>query len=301
MEPPEPYARLRRLLEAAEYQVTDRPEGWLAVRGRDRRALVLLREARAPHDIEAAFPARSLHRAVVYPEEPGPVARGLAAELGLEVFDRASVGAALGEILFGDTEPSRAAARSAIDDLPLETPTVVVPEGDRAVAARFGREDAERIVADSSLRPTLRWIPFYVAPYRVRVASPHGDPGRTDEHLVAVHALQRRAEAWERGGYELIVATDQSARLAPEIEPPSAREIALAWIRHHHTVRVEHTEQHGGTVVMETRRIPPGPDDVRIGPLTLVYVPYWYFEGNRGRVVLNAVTGRPYVPSEEPG
>jgi hypothetical protein len=45
-------------------------------------------------------------------------------------------------------------------------------------------------------------------------------------------------------------------------------------------------------VVVETRRVPPSLEDVRIAPLTLVYVPFWYFEGEEGRIVIDAVTGR---------
>ncbi|MGI0055670.1 MAG: hypothetical protein ACREB9_02260 [Thermoplasmata archaeon] len=292
--------RLRALLEAADFQVTERSEGWVASRGRDRRVLVLLRDVRAPHDVEGAFPPDAIYRAVVYPEDPGAVARGLAAELGIELFDTDSIGSALGEILLGDHAHGGSGSVPPADGLPLEVPMVVIPDGERTVAPRVDLEEAARIVDDPSLRPTLRWVPYYVAPYRVRVASPHGNPGRTDEHLVAVNALQRHAEPWERGAYELTAAAEVTARLAPEIERGAAEEVALEWIRRHHTIRVDHTEQHGGTVVMETRRIPPRPDDVRLGPMALVHVPFYYFEGARGRVVINAATGRAYSPADDP-
>ena len=63
---------------------------------------------------------------------------------------------------------------------------------------------------------------------------------------------------------------------------------------------VEHTEQHGGALVIETRRMLPSTDYLRLGPMALLYVPFWYAEGSEGRVVLDAVTGRRASSAESP-
>ena len=70
-------------------------------------------------------------------------------------------------------------------------------------------------------------------------------------------------------------------------------------IRRHHTISVDHTEQHGGAMVIEKRRIPPGPDDLRLGPMATIFVPYWYVESRRGRHVIDATTGREVLPEGE--
>ncbi len=284
--------RLRRLFEAAEYTVQGRPEGLVATRGRDHRVVVILASVRTPHDVEDAFPPDAIHRAIVYPSEPGSVARSLAAERSIEVLDPTSFAAALDELLLGGIEGAGPGA--AESEPPLEPPTVVVPQGDRYVQPRIDREEAERIVRDPTLRTSLRYVPYFVAPYRVRTPAPHDGSRRTSEHLVAVHALRRRAEAWEANSFALGEPPDVPlARLDPAIDAAEALAIAIEWIRAHHTIRVDHTEQHGGTVVVETRRISPGPDDLRVGPAALIFLPVWYCEGPRGRVLLNAVTGEP--------
>ena len=141
-------------------------------------------------------------------------------------------------------------------------------------------------------RFTLRLVPYYVAPYRVRPASPHGPPGAVLDRTVAVHAVARRAEIWESGDRELVASLDVPHQfMSPEIGSAEAANIAVDAIRRHHTVHVDHTERHGGALVIETRRVPPGADDVRVGPLELIYVPHWYAEGSDGRIVLDAVTG----------
>ncbi|MCI4329032.1 MAG: hypothetical protein L3J86_05555, partial [Thermoplasmata archaeon] len=63
---------------------------------------------------------------------------------------------------------------------------------------------------------------------------------------------------------------------------------------------VDHTEQHGGAIVIERRKVPPAVDDLRLGQSVLVHVPYWYAEGPDGRLVLDAVTGTRTVP-DAPG
>ncbi len=297
MGPDDALRRLRRLLEAAEYQVSERPEGWAAVRSSERRVIVLLRDVRSPRDVEPAFPPDAIHRAIVYPAEPGDVARSLAGDRGIEVFTPATIALALGEILLGAAEER---AEAAAPDDALELPPSVVPPGDQAVLPRLAREEAERIVTEPGLRPVLRWVPYLVAPYRVRAPSPHGGPGRTSEHLVAVNAVRGRAESWEPSDYELGALPEERMSLPDaEIAADDARAIATEWIRRRHAVRVDHTEQHGGTVVVETRRVPPRPEDVRVGQFGRIYVPFWYFEGTAGRVVLNAVTGRRYPGDEE--
>ena len=167
----------------------------------------------------------------------------------------------------------------------------------RIVRPRIGRVEAESLAAVESTRYTLRLVPFYVAPYRVRPSSPHGAPGTVLHRLVAVNAVSRRAEVWEDGDRELVPdLTEPHQELTPQIGESQAVAIATDAVRRHHTVDVEHTEQHQGALVIETRRILPSADDLRLGPMSLLYVPFWYAEGTDGRVVLDAVTGRRASP-----
>ena len=285
---------LRQLFQAAGYRVNDHPRGWTAVRARDRRSVVFSEEVISPVELEATFLSDALHRVLIYPSDPGPVARSLASERGIEVFDLASIGATLGELLLFPEPPSDSGGGS----VPLEAPPAIFPEGLRVVRERLSQEQAEEIAAAPDLRPTIRLVPFYVGPYRVRRPSPHGGMAPSSEHVVAVNALLRTVEGWDPSQYEL----DPSGAaphplLEPTVTVEEARGIALAWIRSRNTVRVEHTEQHGGAVVVETRRLPPSTEDVRLAPLALVYVPFWYFEGEGGRLVIDAVTGRARAPT----
>jgi hypothetical protein len=98
---------------------------------------------------------------------------------------------------------------------------------------------------------------------------------------------------WDDGDRELVADLDEPhQRLTPQLGESQAVAIATDAVRRHHTVDVEHTEQHGGALVIETRRVLPSVDDLRLGPMSLLFVPFWYAEGSDGRVVLDAVTGR---------
>ena len=113
------------------------------------------------------------------------------------------------------------------------------------------------------------------------------------DRTVAVHALSGHAEMWDDGDRELVAELEiPYVLLPPELSPAEATGRAVEAVRRHHTIHVDHTEQHDGALVIETRRVPPAADDVRVGPLQLVYVPHWYAEGAQGRQVLDAVTGR---------
>lgn len=283
---------LRQLFEAAGYRVTLRPGGWSATRSRDRRSVVFSEEVRSPTELEGAFAPDAIHRVLLYVADPGTVARSLAAERGVEVFDTATIGSALGELLLLPPSPP-AESSGALGGGPLEPPPAIYPEGERIVRGRIAQPEAERIAAAPGLRASLKLVPFYVAPYRVRTPAPHGGRSASSEHIVAVNGLLRAAEGWDAAQYEFAdPSTDPSPRLEPNITVDQALPVALDWVRSNHTVRVEHTEQHSGTVVVETRRVPPAADDIRLAPLTLVYVPFWYLEGEDGRVVIDAVTGR---------
>ncbi|MCI4340663.1 MAG: hypothetical protein L3J73_05310 [Thermoplasmata archaeon] len=283
---------LARLFESAGYRVEDRPAGVRFQRRRDGRVVFLVDGPRPPAEIEADLPSDAAHRTLIYSEEPGEPARQAAAERGIEVLDPTTVGAALGELLLPG--PSNTPMEDAEDELGrLEVPTAVYPEGEHIVLPRLGRPEAESLAGVEGFRCTLRLVPFYVAPYRVREASAHGGSARPSEHLVAVQALQGRVEVWERGDRELTAdLPEPHERLEPSLDAERALLLADEALRRRHTVSVDHTEQHGGTIVIERRRLPPGPDDLRVGPAALVHVPYWYIEGGDGRIVLDAVTGR---------
>jgi hypothetical protein len=288
-----PSSALGRLLEAAGYHLEAHGEATVAVRARDHRAVVIVSSARSPAEMESWFPADAVRRTIVYDDEPGSVARMLAADRGVEVLEPSTLGSALGELLLppppAPGEPSEAGDGAG----PLEPPFAIALEGQRTVRPRIDRQEAEALAGVDSPRYTLRLVPFYVAAYRVRTASPHGGVGPVVRQLVAVNTISRRAEVWDDGDRELVDEIDAPhQRLAPQLIETQAAALATEAIRRHHSTHVDHTEQHGGALVIESRRILPSIDDIRLGPFVLLYVPYWYAEGVDGRVVLDAVTGQ---------
>jgi hypothetical protein len=291
--PAPPSSALGRLLEAAGYRLEARGEATTAVRARDHRAIVIVSSARSPAEMEGWFPPDAIYRTIVYDDDPGGVARMLAADRGIEVLDPSTLGSALGEILLPPpTDPGESSGGP--DGVgALEPPFGLAIEGRRTVRPRIDREEAEALAGVDSPWYTLRLVPFYVAAYRVRTASPHGGVGPVMRQLVAVNAISRRAEVWDEGDRELVEEVDTPhQRLSPQLTESQAGPLATEAIRRHHTTHIDHTEQHGGALVIESRRILPSSDDVRIGPFVLLYVPHWYAEGADGRVVLDAVTGR---------
>jgi hypothetical protein len=284
---------LGRLLEAAGYRLEARADVTLASRSRDHRAVLIVRAARSPAEVDRWFPTDAVHRTIVYDDEPGATARSLASDRGIEVLEPSTLGPALAELLL--PPPSVPAEELGLPDgeTSLVPPFDLLPEGERIVRPRIGRTEAEALAGVDSPRYTLRLVPYYVAPYRVRPSSPHGSPGTVVRRLVAVNAVSRRAEIWEDGERELVATIDEPhQRLVPQLGESQAVAVASDAVRRHHTVDVEHTEQHGGALVIETRRMLPSPDDLRLGPMALIYVPFWYAEGSEGRIVLDAVTGR---------
>ncbi|MCI4324647.1 MAG: hypothetical protein L3K00_02005 [Thermoplasmata archaeon] len=293
--PPATTGTLRRLFEAAGYRVDDRPAGLRAFRPRDRRAILVVRANPSPTDVEPEFPPDAIHRTMIYADDPGESAKALAAEHGIEVLGPTALGSALGELLLPPPEAPVPEDDGGAE--PVEAPAQAIPEGERTVRPRLGRRDAEALAGLDGVRFTLRLIPFYVAPYRVRVPTPHGRPGPPSDHLVAVNALNGQVEIWEAGERELVGEIDEPhQRLDPTLTDSEARAVAEATVRRRHTVSVDHTEQHGGAIVIERRKVPPAVDDLRLGQSVLVHVPYWYAEGPDGRLVLDAVTGTRTAP-----
>ncbi len=288
---------LRRLLEAAGYRLEDRPVGLLAVRTSDRRAVLLVEGLRSPAELEDALPKGMGQVSLVYGEDPGPLARELASARGMEVLDAHSLGPALGELLLPGPERLPSGETPGPLD-PLEPPAQLFPEGDRSLRVRVGAADAAAIAGIDGIAATLRLVPFYVASYRVRVATAQGTPGPATDHLVAVSALSGEVEVWDARERELATERPPGAWLLPALPETEARAAAEAAIRKRHTVSVDHTEQHGGAIVIERRRVAPGPGDLRVGTMALVHVPFWYLEGAEGRVVIDAVTGARTTASE---
>lgn len=255
--------------------------------------MVITTASRSPAEVDRWFPTDAVHRTIVYDDDPGTLAREHAADRGIEVLDPSTLGAALAELLLPPPSAPAAGPAPLGEDAALFPPLAVLPDGARIVRPRIGRTEAEALAGLESPRYTLRLVPFYVAPYRVRPSSPHGAPGTVLHRLVAVNAVSRRAEVWEDGDRELVPdLPEPHQRLVPQVGESQAVAIATDAVRRHHTVDVEHTEQHQGALVIETRRILPSTDDLRLGPMSLLYVPFWYAEGTDGRVVLDAVTGR---------
>jgi hypothetical protein len=297
-----PSSVLGRLLEAAGYRLDLRAEATLAVRAKDHRAVLIVGAARSPAEVDGWFPADAVHRTIVYDDEPGATARALASDRGIEVLEPSTLGPALAELLLPSPTAPAASPDEGDDGSPLSPPFSVLPEGERIVRPRIGRSEAQTLSGVDAPRYTLRLVPYYVAPYRVRPSSPHGAPGAVLHRLVAVNAITRRAEVWEDGERELVSEiTEPHQRLVPQLGEVLAVRVATDAVRRHHTVDVEHTEQHGGALVIETRRVLPSTDDLRLGPMALLYVPFWYAEGAEGRVVLDAVTGRRATPTESGG
>jgi len=283
---------LRRLLQAAGYHLEDLPGATVAVRAVDHRAVAIVPRGRSPAEVEPLFPPDSVHRTIVYDGEPGDPARESAAQHGIELLDPSTLGPALGEILLPSAlvpgvEPA------GVEEAPLEGPFPPVAAGARTVRPRIDRREAQAIAGLPGARYTLRLVPFYVAAYRVRAPALAGGAGAVHRRLVAVNATSRRAETWDEGVRELVSDVDGPAeRLAPQLTESGAKPLALEAIRRRHTVRVDHTEQHAGAIVVESRRVPPAVEDVRLGPFSLIFVPYWYAETAEGRRVLDAVSGR---------
>lgn len=299
MEPDAGTPLLRRLLAAAGYRLTDGPTGLFAARRTDRRYVLLVAGERSPTELEADFPPDAVHKILVYSDDPGPVARGAAAERGMEIIDPATIGPGLGEMLLlppalevPDDETPGAAA-------PLVAPDVTFPETERTVKPRLSRQDAEALAGVEGFRYTLRLVPYYLAPYRVRTVTPHGGAAPPTEHWVAVNALGGRVEVWEAGEREFITDVEEPhQRLEPMLQEPDCRGRAERALRRRHTGSVDHTEQHDGAIVIERRRVAPGPDDLKIGAAIVVHAPFWYVEGPQGRVVLDAVTGEKMPTAE---
>lgn len=289
-----------RLFESAGYRIEDRSVGIRFRRRRDGRVVLLVDGRRSPSEVESEFPADAVHRTLIYPEDPGPAARSEAAGRGIEVLEPATVGGALGELLLPGPD-SVPGVPTTDEEGGLEPPAAVYPEGTHVVLPRIGRSEVPILAGIEGYRCTLRLVPFFVAPYRVREASPQGAVRPPQEHLVAVQALQGRVEVWERGEREVVPElSEEHERLEPLLDAESALRGARDALRRRHTVSVDHTEQLGGTIVIERRRVPPAEADLRLGPMARLLVPYYYVEGPDGRVILDAVTGRrlePELPS----
>jgi hypothetical protein len=288
-----PSSVLGRLLAAAGYRIESRNGAAVAIRSRDHRAVVIVASARSPTEVDALFPRDAVQRTIVYDDEPGAVARALASDRGIEILEPSTLGSALGEILLPGPAAPEDDPGALGEAAPLEPPFAITLEGQRTLRPRIDREEAEALAGVDSPRYNLRLVPFYVAAYKVRPISPSGGSRTVQRQLVAVNAVSRRAEIWDDGERDLVGELDEPHQsLAPQLSEAQAVPIALDAIRRHHTVHVEHSEQHGGALVIETRRMPPTSDDIRLGPFVLLLVPHWYAEGSEGRVVLDAVTGR---------
>jgi hypothetical protein len=290
---PPPPSLLRRLMAAAGYRLEDLPGATLAVREVDHRAVVIAPRSRSPSELASVFPPKVVHRTVVYDGEPGEGARGAAAEHGIELLDPSTLGPGLGELLLPSALVPGGAGTAEVDDDPLESPFPPVAAGALTIRPRIDRREAQSIAGLAEARYTLRLVPFYVAAYRVRSVAGDGSPGPVRHGLVAVNATSRRPEIWAEGVRDLVAEVDGPAeRLRPQLTESGAGPIGIEAIRRHHTVRVDHIEQHAGAIVVESRRVPPPEADVRLGPFSLLFVPYWYAETADGRRVLDAVSGR---------
>jgi hypothetical protein len=189
------------------------------------------------------------------------------------------------------------------DSAPLEAPSGKTPP------RGAGQEDLIRprlSAADAALlarrwvipfRSSLRWIPYYAFPYCPRTAGPRS-PSRVE--LVAVHGITGRAERWTPAEREIWNDPNLGgAREEPVVGRDQAWELARSALREWFSREVDHTVQHGETLIIERRKIPPSEEELELGTAILLYSPVWVFEGLQGRVMLDAVTGEMVpTPSE---
>jgi hypothetical protein len=296
-----PVPILRRLLLAAGYRLEDRPGGLRAIRRADHRGLLVVAAHEPVDRLVAELPAELVHRILLFTEDPGGEARQRAAELGTEVLTSDTLGPALGELLL--PAPSDGASGEAEAHAePVGTPASSYPEHERTVCPRLDKNDAVRLAGVDGFRYTLRLVPFYIFPYRVRAPTTHGGPGPVSDHLASVNAVSGRVEFWENWKPEFVAdLTEPYERFDPALPAGEARRRAEGDIRTRHTVSVDHSEHHGGTLIIERRRVPPGPSDLVLGAPALVHTPYWYVESAEGRVILDAVTGARVAPREIDG
>jgi hypothetical protein len=287
---------LRRVLMAAGYHLEDRPLGLRAIRRADRRAVFVVASASSIEEIATEFPDECVRRTIVCAEEPGEPARAWAAEHGLEVLVPETLGSALGEMLL--LGPPVESAETPPPG-PVTMPPLAFPNQERTIRPRLTREDAERVAGVDGFRYTLRLVPYYVFAYRVRTAAPHGGAGPVSDHLAAVSAISGKVEYWENREPEFVAEIEEPhQRLEPSVMEEAARRAAEDSTRRRHTVSVDHSEQHGGALIIERRRVPPGPEDLQFSPPVLIHCPYWYVESADGRVVLDAVAGTKTPESE---
>lgn len=274
---------------AAGYHLEDRPLGLRAIRRADRRAVFVVASVPSLEEIASEFPEECVRRTVVCAEDPGEPARAWAAEHGLEVLVPETLGSALGEmLLLGPPVETTAPVVPG----PVSMPPLAFPDQERTIRPRLSREDAERVAGVDGFRYTLRLVPYYVFSYRVRTAAPHGGAGPVTDHLVAVSAISGKVEYWENREPEFVAEIEEPhQRLEPSVAEESASRTADEATRRRHTVSVDHSEQHGGALIIERRRVPPGPEDLHFSPPVLVHCPYWYVESADGRVILDAVSG----------
>jgi hypothetical protein len=281
---------------AAGYHLEDRPLGLRAIRRADRRAVFVVASASSIEEIASEFPDECVRRTIVCAEEPGEPARAFAAEHGLEVLVPETLGSALGEMLL--LGPPVETAETAPPG-PVTEPPPAFPNQERTIRPRLTREDAERVAGVDGFRYTLRLVPYYVLTYRVRTAAPHGGAGPVTDHIAAVSAISGKVEYWENREPEFVAEIEEPhQRLEPSITEETALRTAEESTRRRHTVSVDHSEQHGGALIIERRRVPPGPEDLHFGPPVLVHCPYWYVESADGRVILDAVSGIKTAESE---
>jgi hypothetical protein len=281
---------------AAGYHLEDRPLGLRAIRRADRRAVFVVASASSIEEIATEFPDECVRRTIVCAEEPGEPARAFAAEHGLEVLVPETLGSALGEMLL--LGPPVESAEPTPPG-PVTQPPLAFPNQERTIRPRLTREDAERVAGVDGFRYTLRLVPFYVFSYRVRTAAPHGGAGPVTDHLAAVSAISGKVEYWEDREPEFVAEVEEPhQRLEPSIPEEAARRTAEESTRRRHTVSVDHSEQHGGALIIERRRVPPGPEDLHFSPAVLIHRPFWYVESADGRVILDAVSGTKTPESE---
>lgn len=310
-----PSAFVQRLLASAGFSVERHQGLWRAVRESDGRAVLLLAGAELPAGFSQIFPGQCRSRWVLFGSTPSAEERDRLHMDGVSFIEPDTLSERIGEVLL----PSSGAERE--EPVPRALPPARLPSirehdgrerlmtdpgpfpeepsslpaelwpGERIVRPRLSEDDALRL-AWSRLVPfrvTLVLIPYYLFEYTLRQ-----EERRSNEapRLLAVQGIDGTTESWAMGDRELVgMLPTPHRRREPVLSSDEARDFALRAALEANISHVDHTEQRGGALIIERRRVAPQEDDVRLGPAVMLHVPFWVVDGADGRLVFDAVTG----------